>query len=161
MLQELATIYRQNPNLVIWVMLEIIVIIVIAFIFHYLKNKRISILIELFYEKVYLFYESILWDSEEKWIKMYVVVLFFVILISNLLWVFLEFIAPIFWIDEEGEFILEHFVTNPTLNLNFTLALSITSIFMLLFIQYSKLWIKHFFLEYLPIFWKWYIFIFL
>jgi F0F1-type ATP synthase membrane subunit a len=66
-------------------MLEIIVIIVIALVFKYLKNRRISILIELFYEKVYLFYESILGDSEEKWIKMYVVVLFFVILLSNLL----------------------------------------------------------------------------
>lgn len=159
MLQELATVYNKNPNIVLWVMLEIIVIIVIALVFKYLKNRRISILIELFYEKVYLFYESILGDSEEKWIKMYVVVLFFVILLSNLLWVLLEFIAPIFWVDEKGEFLMEHYITNPTLNLNFTLALSITSIFMLLFIQYSKLWIKHFFLEYLPIFWKWYIFI--
>lgn len=131
----------------------------IALVLKYLKNKKISVLIELFYEKVYLFYESILWNSEKKWIKTYIVVLFFVILISNLLGVFLEFLAPIFGVDEKWEFIMEHYITNPTLSLNFTLALSVTSIFMLLVIQFSKLWGKHFFLEYFPITWKWYIFI--
>ncbi len=158
MLKEILSLYIQNQNVIFWIILEIIIILVIAITLKYLKNSKISILIELFYEKVYLFYESILWESEKKWIKTYIVVLFFVILISNLLWVFLEFLAPIFWFSEEWELIMEHFITNPTLSLNFTLALSVTSIFMLLVIQFSKLGIKHFFLEYLPITWKGYIF---
>lgn len=158
MLEEIFSLYMHNSNVIFWIILEIIIILIIALVLKYLKNRKISILIELFYEKVYRFYESILWEGEKKWIKTYVVVLFFVILISNLLWVFLEFFAPMFWVDEEGEFILEHFITNPTLSLNFTLALSISSIAMLLIIQFSKLWTKHFFLEYLPINGKGYLF---
>lgn len=158
MLIDLISLYIQNQNVIFWIILEIIIILIMAVTLKYLKNTKISILLELFYEKVYLFYESILWDKEKKWVKTYVVVLFFVILISNLLWVLLEFVAPIFWVNEEWDFIMEHFITNPTLSLNFTLALSTTSIFMLLLIQFSKLWWKHFFLEYFPIFWKWYVF---
>lgn len=159
MINNIINLYISNQNVIFWIILEIIVILILALVLKYLKNRKISILIELFYEKVYLFYESILGEWEKKWIKTYVVVLFFVILISNLMGVFLEFLAPVFWIDEEWEFILEHFITNPTLSLNFTLALSITSITMLLIIQFSKLWTKHFFLEYFPINWKNYIYI--
>ncbi len=158
MLKDFFSIYIHNQNLIYWIILEIIIILIIAVILKYLNTKSISILFELLYEKVYLFYESILGEMEKKWIKTYIVVLFFVIFISNMLGVVLEFVAPIFGIDEKWEFIMEHYITNPTLNLNFTLALSISSIFMLLVIQFSKLWYKHFFLEYLPVFWKWYIF---
>ncbi|NDK08047.1 F0F1 ATP synthase subunit A [Candidatus Gracilibacteria bacterium] len=158
MLEEIFSLYMHNSNVIFGIILEIIIILIIALVLKYLKNRKISILIELFYEKVYRFYESILGEGEKKWIKTYVVVLFFVILISNLLGVFLEFFAPMFGVDEEGEFILEHFITNPTLSLNFTLALSISSIAMLLIIQFSKLGTKHFFLEYLPINGKGYLF---
>lgn len=159
MVEELLSLYIKNQNVILWVGLEIIVILIIAVILKYMKNKSISILFELFYEKVFAFYESILWVWEKKWVKTYIVILFFIILISNLLWVFLEFLAPIFWVNEEWDFILEHFITNPTVTLNFTLALSISSILMLLVIQFSKLWYKKFFLEYFPITWKKYIFV--
>lgn len=159
MLKEIFFPYVYNQNLLLWVFLEITIILTIATILKYLSNSKFSILFELLYEKVYLFYESILWEWEKKWIKTYIVFLFFMILISNMLGVVLEFVAPVFWVDEKWEFIMEHYIKNPTVSLSFTLALSVSSIFMLLVIQFSKWWYKHFFLEYLPVFWKGYIFI--
>jgi F0F1-type ATP synthase membrane subunit a len=159
MLKEIFFPYVYNQNLLLWVFLEITIILTIAIILKYFNKKKFSILFELLYEKVYLFYESILWEWEKKWIKTYIVFLFFMILISNMLGVALEFVAPVFWVDEKWEFIMEHYIKNPTVSLSFTLALSVSSIFMLLVVQFSKWWYKHFFLEYLPVFWKWYIFI--
>lgn len=159
MKEELINIYFKNINLVFWVILEISIILIIAVILRYFKWSNISTIMELIYEKVFKFYENILWQEEKKWIKIYIVVLFFIILIANLMWIWLEFIAPIFWVDGEEEFVLSHFIKNPTWDLNFTLALSITSIIMLLVIQFSKKWFLHFFLEYFPITWKWYIFL--
>lgn len=159
MLKEIFFPYVYNQNLLLWVFLEITIILTIATIFKYLSSCKFSVLFELLYEKVYLFYESILWEWEKKWIKTYIVFLFFMILISNILGVVLEFVAPVFWIDEKWEFIMEHYIKNPTVSLSFTLALSVSSIFMLLVIQFTKWWYRHFFLEYLPVFWKWYIFI--
>lgn len=159
MKEELINIYFKNINLVFWVILEISIILIIAVILRYFKWSNISTIMELIYEKVFKFYENILWQEEKKWIKTYIVVLFFIILIANLMWIWLEFIAPIFWVDGEEEFVLSHFIKNPTWDLNFTLALSITSIIMLLVIQFSKKWFLHFFLEYFPITWKWYIFL--
>ncbi len=157
MFENLFLIYAKNQNVMIWIMFEISIILVIAVILKYFNKINFSILFELFYEKVYSFYENILWQNEKKIVKTYVVVVFFIILISNLMGLLLEFIAPIFWTDIKWDFILEHHIINPTLNLNFTLALSISSVIMILFIQYKKLWAKHFFLEYIPITWKWYI----
>ncbi|MFA5917116.1 MAG: F0F1 ATP synthase subunit A [Candidatus Gracilibacteria bacterium] len=159
MLKEIFFPYVYNQNLLLGVFLEITIILTIAIILKYFNKKKFSILFELLYEKVYLFYESILGEGEKKWIKTYIVFLFFMILISNMLGVALEFVAPVFGVDEKGEFIMEHYIKNPTVSLSFTLALSVSSIFMLLVVQFSKGGYKHFFLEYLPVFGKGYIFI--
>ncbi len=159
MKENFLNILINSQNILTWVIFEIIIILVIAILLKYFKWKKITILFELIYDKIFLFFEWIVWEEEKKWIKTYLVILFFVILIANFIWILLEFTAPIFWIDKDWEFILEHFIKNPTLDLNFTLALSISSIILLIFIQFQKEGLLNFFLEYFPITWKKYLFI--
>ncbi|MBU0627423.1 hypothetical protein KKH82_08700 [Patescibacteria group bacterium] len=73
--------------------------------------------------------------------------LFFIILIVNLsIWVF--DVVRVMFKDVE---MLEHFVHLPTADFNFTVAISIVSILIFLFIQFKRLRTLHFLLEYLPI----------
>jgi F0F1-type ATP synthase membrane subunit a len=62
------------------------------------------------FEKIYDFFEEILGEETKSWVKNFVTTLFFVILFSNLLGLFVEFIAPIFGLNEEGHLILEEFI---------------------------------------------------
>ncbi|MDD3303106.1 MAG: F0F1 ATP synthase subunit A [Candidatus Gracilibacteria bacterium] len=155
--EELINIFVNSQNLILGIVFELLVVIIVAITLKYFKNQKISILISLLYEKVYLFYDGILGDDERRWVKTYVVILFFVILIANLMGIVLEFISPIFGFDEEGNFLLEHYITNPTVNLNFTLAMAIISVIFLLLIQCVKFGFKYFLLEYFPIFGKGYL----
>lgn len=148
--------YLHSPTS-FWIMLEVIIILIIAIILKYTKTSSLVILIDFFYEKIYSFFEEILWEEQKRWIKTYIVTLFFIIFLSNFLWIVLEIIAPIFWIGKEWEFILEHFVSIPSRSINFNLALAIISVFTILYIQFNSLWIKHFAEEYFPIRWKWYL----
>nr|MDD3720090.1 F0F1 ATP synthase subunit A [Candidatus Gracilibacteria bacterium] len=133
------------------IMLEVIIILIIAIILKYTKTSSLVILIDFFYEKIYSFFEEILGEEQKRWIKTYIVTLFFIIFLSNFLGIVLEIIAPIFGIGKEGEFILEHFVSIPSRSINFNLALAIISVFTILYIQFNSLGIKHFAEEYFPI----------
>jgi F0F1-type ATP synthase membrane subunit a len=46
---------------------------------------------EMFFEKVYEFFEDILGLEEKKWTKMYITSLFFIIIFSNIIGMLLEF----------------------------------------------------------------------
>ncbi len=148
--------YLHSPTS-FWIMLEIAIIILIAIILKYAKKSSFSIMFDFLYEKVYSFFEEILWINEKSWIKTYVTILFFIILFSNFLWIILEILSPIFWIDKNWDFILEHYVSIPTSNINFNIAMSLISILLLLFIQFKNLGFSKFFEEYVPYKWKWYL----
>ena len=113
--------------------------------------------VELVYEKVYDFFEEIVWEKQDNWVKTYIVVLFFIILLSNLLGLILEIFAPIFWVDKHGEFHLEHYISIPSANINFNLTIATISLMIILVIQFRSLGLKHFVYDYFPIYWKGYI----
>lgn len=140
-----------------WILLEIALVLFIAIILKYANKTSFSIMIDFFYEKIYSFFEEILWNKEKIWIKTYVTILFFIIFLSNFLWIILEIISPIFWFDTHWEFILEHYISIPSRNINFNLAVASISIIVILFIQFRHLWLKQFYLEYFPVKWKWYL----
>lgn len=141
-----------------WVFMGIFLLIFfilgLAYILQHKSQSKVSILFEYLYEKVYLFYEEILWVEEKSSIKSYVVTLFFVILFANLFSVILDFIAPIFWTSTKWWFFLSEYISLPTTNIEFTLTLSSFSVFLLLFVQIGSMWIKNFFLTYIPLSWK-------
>jgi F-type H+-transporting ATPase subunit a len=106
------------------------------------------LIIELAFEKAYDFFEEILWKEEKKWIKLYIVTMFFVIIISNLLWVFLDFLSPIFWKS------MEHFIKIPTADINFNIAMAIVWVIIVILEQFKALGFWKAMGEYVPIFWK-------
>ena len=112
---------------------------------------------EILFEKAFLFFETILWDTISRNIHIYVVALFFIILISNMFGVFLELISPIVWINNAGAFILSHYITIPSADINFNLALAGLSVCILLGVQLYAIWYKRFFYDYIPLRGKWYI----
>jgi len=140
----------------VWFLVEIILVLVAYFLIKEWKNS-FAIFFESMYEKAYDFFVDILWKDWKIWTHTYVVSLFFIILFSNLLWIILEIIAPIFWTNKEGGFILENYISIPSWDINFNLSLAIISILVILFVQSSSLWVKHFLYDYFPVFWKGYL----
>lgn len=139
-----------------WVTLEIVLILSLVLVYRTAKDSAMVVLFESIFEKIYTFFEDILWKEEKPWIKAYVVWVFFVILFSNLLWVTLELLAPIFWM-ENGEFVLEHYIHIPTAELSFNVVMASLSILIVLFVQLSHLGFGKFIYEYLPVLGKWYV----
>jgi len=120
-------------------------------------KSKISVVFEYAYEKMYGFFEEILEEGFSEFAKTYVVVLFFVIFFSNLVGILLEFIFPIFGVSENGVFHLEHYISVPSGDINFNLALAVASMWVLLYIQFQGMGFKKFAYDYFPIFGKWYI----
>lgn len=96
---------------------------------------------------MYEFFEEILGKTQRKAFKIYVVSLFFVILISNLLSYTIDLIRVIF-VDIEA---LPKYVAIPTTDFNFNLALAAVSIIIMLYIQFRRAGVIKFFMEYIPI----------
>lgn len=120
-------------------------------------DNKFTIALGYLYETVYNFYSDILGESAGKWVKNYIVALFFVILIANLLSVALDFIAPIFGILPSGDFALMQIIILPTSDMQFNIALALFSTLLLICIQFHSLWLKKFFYDYVPFLWKGYI----
>lgn len=132
----------------IWLLIVLFIILSIWIVVTKFKESSFAIFFENIFEKVYEFFEDILWQEEKNWIKLYVTILFFVILFSNLLWVFLELLIPIF-----GE-ALHHFATIPSADINFNIAMSLVALTIILLEQFKALWFKKAIYEYFPILWK-------
>ena len=102
---------------------------------------------ELAVEKVYEFFEEILEETGKRWIKSYVVTLFFVILLSNLSAWILDIIRIVFK-DVEA---LSNFIQIPTTSFEFNIAVALVSILLFLVAQFRHFGFFAFFHEYLPI----------
>lgn len=101
--------------------------------------------------KVYDFFESILWEEEKRWTKVYIVTMFFIILLSNLFWVCLELFLPIFGHS------MEHYIKIPTADINFNIAMAVVWVLIVIYEQFKSLWFWKAMYEYVPFLWKNYI----
>ena len=106
---------------------------------------------EMFFEKVYEFFEDILWIEEKRWTKIYITTMFFLILISNIVGAFLEFFLNIFG---HG---LEHYIKIPTADINFNVAMAIVWVCIVIYEQFKFLGFGKAIYEYFPILGKGYI----
>ncbi len=143
--------WESFSQLAMWVWIQIIIILLIIFFFKLFRTKKFWIIFDLLVEKVYEFFEEILEKAWKKRIKQYVTTLFFVILISNLLWWCIDFVRLMF---NDVEF-LDKVVSIPTSNLEFNIWMAVISILLFLFSQFKHLWLFKFLHEYFPIKWKW------
>jgi len=139
------------------VLIMLVFFVFLAFLIDFFPYSRISIIFDTGYEKAFNFFSSIMGEEEKMIVKSYVVILFFVILFSNLLSVVLELFSPLFWVSETGEFIVYNFIWMPSTNVNFNIALAAFSILVVLFVQFDKQGFLHFFYNFFPIFGKNYI----
>ena len=115
------------------------VFILLALAIKHFSHTRIMIAFDLFYEKVHTFYSEILGPEASKNMRFYITALFFVILFANLIGVMVDFIAPIFGINAQGEFVLSEYIILPTSDVQFSVALSLFSTFLLIYVQFGAL----------------------
>ncbi|MFK7779940.1 MAG: F0F1 ATP synthase subunit A [Candidatus Gracilibacteria bacterium] len=126
-------------------LVEILLITILFIGYKYYNKKGFFVMFELFFEKAYEFFEEILGKGEKKWIKLYIVTMFFVIVISNLLGVFLEFLAPVFG---HG---MEVIIKIPTADINFNIAMAIIGVIIVIIEQFKALGFWKAIYEYVPI----------
>ena len=143
--------FYTNTWVSIWILSIVLIGFLLAFLFKKFPKSSFFVFFELFFEKIYEFFEEILGNEEKRWIKVYVTILFFIILSSNLLWIFLDFLLPIFWHH------LEHFIKIPTSDINFNIAMALVWLVIILIEQFKALWFWKAIYEYFPILWKNYI----
>lgn len=133
----------------------LLLIIFFALIYYLFKSdklflyywKRFILLFELLFEKIYGFFDDIIWNNQKFWVKSFVIWIFFVILFSNLLWTIADFLNTMFpWLDTR--------IIAPTTDVNFNVAMALIAVGLILYVQFSKLWLFKFIYSYLPIFWK-------
>ncbi len=140
-----------HPWVIIWLVLELFLFFLLIFWYSKHRDSSIIVFFEMIFEKVYDFFEDILGIEEKRWTKVYVTTLFFIILLSNLLGVFLELFLPIFW---HG---MEHYVKIPTADINFNVAMAIIWVLIVIYEQFKFLWFWKAIYEYIPLLWKDYI----
>lgn len=109
------------------------------------RKSGFMVFFEMFFEKIYEFFEDILGKEEKKWTKMYITLLFFIILFSNLLGVFLELFVPIFG---HG---IEHYIKIPTADINFNIAMAIIWVVIVIYEQFKFLGFWKAIYEYVPV----------
>ncbi len=145
-----------NYPVMIGILFEALIIVSIIVAFKAFPKSNFVVFFDMMFEKVYDFFEDLLWSAEKDWIKLYVTVLFFIILISNFFWVFLEILLPAFWLDH-GHAVLAHYIVIPTATKEFNIAMAVIWVIIVIIEQFKNLWLVKFFYEYFPIFWKNYV----
>ena len=133
------------------VILQIAVITLLVILVRLLYKTKFGIAFALLFEGMYEFFEEILGKQQRKTFKIYVVSLFFIILISNILSYTIDLIRVVF-LDIEA---LPKYIVIPTTDFNFNLALAAVSIIIMLYIQFRRAGFIKFILEYIPITGKW------
>lgn len=140
-----------HPWVSIWLIIITLIWLKFFILFKFFRNSAFFVFFELFFEKIYEFFEEILGKEEKGWIKIYITLLFFIILFSNLFWVFLELLLPIFW-DA-----LHHVIVIPTADINFNVAMALIGLVIILIEQFRTLGLGKALYEYFPILGKDYI----
>ena len=130
-----------------WLIVEAIIVFMLYMGFKYFPKSWIMIMMELAFEAAYEFFEEILWEKEKRWIKLYITLVFFIVLISNLLGVALEFLLPIFWDS------LHHAVIIPTADINFNIAMAVIWVVIVILEQFKALGFWKAVHTYVPIKW--------
>ena len=133
------------------------VFILLAGLLERYSHSNFMLSFDILYEKIHNFYWDILGPDSSSNVKVYIVTLFFVILVANLAAVLLDFIAPVFGMSAAGDFHLMQYITMPTWDMQFNIALSLFSTLLLLYVQFGSLGFKKFFYNYLPVWGKGYI----
>jgi len=110
-------------------------------------GKRFILLFELWFEKIYGFFDEIMGEWQKFWVKSFVIGIFFVILFSNLMGSIIDFLNAMFpWV--------ENYVSAPTTDANFNVWMALIAVGLVLYLQLRKLGLFKFIYAYLPIFWK-------
>lgn len=143
----------------IWLWIITLIVVFLFITFKYFKENSFFVFFELFFEKIYEFFEEILGKEEKGWIKIYITLLFFIILFSNLLGVFLELLLPIFADvnSKESIGIFHDMVHIPTSDINFNVAMAMIGLVIILIEQFRTLGLWKALYEYFPILGKDYI----
>jgi len=152
-------------NVLVWqpsfmgLLVELGLFLIIFVIYKLFPKSGFFVFFEMFFEKVFEFFEDILWIDEKKWIKLYITSMFFIILFSNLLWVFLDFLNPIFVTNsgllEKGS--LGAYIEIPTADINFNVAMALIWVIIIILEQFKALGFWKTIYEYVPVFGKDYI----
>lgn len=136
---------------IVWLGVELVLFGLIMLAYKKWKDSSFIVFFDMFFEKVYEFFEDILGLEEKKWTKMYITGMFFIILFSNLLGVFLELFLPIFG---HG---MEHYISIPTADINFNVAMAVVGVIIVMYEQFAFLGFGKTMYEYFPILGKDYI----
>ncbi len=138
----------ENIALLNWVALELVVILIIIGLFHWIHSEKYVLLVDILFEKMYKFFEEILGKNFSSKAKSSVTSLFFVILIANFIGVGLDVLVYIFpWLEE--------YIIAPSSDVSFNFAVAILSVLVMLVFQFQKKWFWEFINEYLPVKWNW------
>ncbi len=165
LIQQLSTFYSTlSENLFLWfsqnsflifrgeIFLLVIILIFILAYHRFKSGKQIFtkfwnnfiLLFEMMFEKIYDFFIEIIGEHQKYWVKSFVIWMFFVILFSNLMGTFLDFLAIAF----PG---LEEWIAAPTTDANFNIAMAVISVLLVLYLQMRHLGVGKFFYEYVPL----------
>lgn len=105
-------------------------------------QTNITYFLDFVFEKIYSFFEEALGEDSPIWIKSYVINLFLVILVANILGLIIDI-----WLSAFPN--LSSHISSPTSDLHFTLALAICSVFIILLVEFKTKGWSRFFLSYL------------
>ena len=114
---------------------EVLCIITLAYVVKRFPKTSIALLFESLYEKMHDFFLDILGNEIDTKVLKYVLTLFCVILFSNLMSVLLSLLSPFFGMSPEGVFYLEHYITVPSADIHFNLAMAIMSMCVIIYVQ--------------------------
>lgn len=171
MIESILSAYGWGGELhpgIMWSFIGMVIFVVLVLVMRFLPNTSFSLLIEELYEQAYNFFWSILEWKKNDWIVKYVTIIFFLILVFNIVALVFDPIASISWFDElMNEFNLSKLITLSTGDIHFNASMATISVIIMLYAQWwamnateknkfmgSLVKIGKTIYEYLPIFWK-------
>lgn len=129
-----------------------VILIFIVIYFRFKSGKQLFtklgnsfiLLFEMMFEKIYDFFIEIIGEHQKYRVKSFVIGMFFVILFSNLMGTLLDFVGIAF----PG---LEEWIIAPTTDANFNIAMAVSAVLLILYLQMKHLGVGKFFYEYVPL----------
>lgn len=140
----------------IGIYIEILLIVVLWLIYRLKPQSRFSLLVDSTIEGTYEFFEEILGKNERRFITTFLVSIFFVVLIANLLWLVADLFSHII-VNATGEAVLPTLFQSFSSDQNATTALALIVVILSLIVQIKHMGLRKFIHEYVPFTGKWYI----